>query len=36
MLSPKAAKRLKRLLDALERALDQMDGSVELNELIDA
>lgn len=33
-LSPRAAKRLARLLSTLDRALDQMDGSVEVNELV--
>jgi hypothetical protein len=33
-LSPKATKRLTRLVTTLDRALDQMDGSVEINELV--
>ena len=35
-LSPRAIKRLGRLLSALDRALSQMDGSVEVNELVNA
>ena len=34
-LSPKAAKKLARLLATLDRALDQMDGSAEVHELVD-
>lgn len=33
-LSPKASKRLTRLLTTLDRALAQMDGSVEVNEIV--
>lgn len=33
-LSPRAAKRMGRLLKTLDRVLDQMDGSVEVNELV--
>lgn len=33
-ISARAAKRLSRLLSTLDRALDLMDGSVEVNELV--
>lgn len=34
-LSPRAAKRLARLLATLDRALDQMEGSVEVHGLVE-
>jgi hypothetical protein len=33
-LSPRAAERLSRLLTTLDRDLDQMEGSVEVHELV--
>ena len=33
-VSPRAAKRLSRLLTTLDRALDQMQGSVEVHEIV--